>query len=130
MRWSDQDAYRHINNVTFLRYLEEARVDWMFHGAEVTDRRPHEGLLVVRNEIDYKRQLDYRQTPVPIELWVSKVGNASFTCAYEIVDTDATGGRTVYARAKTVLACVDMQAGHPLRLSPDRKAYLQAFLDG
>ena len=27
MRWSDMDAYGHVNNVVYLTYLEEARVD-------------------------------------------------------------------------------------------------------
>ena len=26
LRWGDQDAYAHINNVTYARFLEEARV--------------------------------------------------------------------------------------------------------
>ncbi|MBA2573322.1 MAG: hypothetical protein H0V02_00840 [Nocardioidaceae bacterium] len=26
-RWSDLDAYNHVNNVTWLEYLQEARVD-------------------------------------------------------------------------------------------------------
>src|SRR5437764_6553194 len=30
MRWSDMDAYQHINNVAFLGYFETARVDLFF----------------------------------------------------------------------------------------------------
>lgn len=30
LRWSDMDAYGHVNNVVFLRYLEEARIDFLF----------------------------------------------------------------------------------------------------
>ncbi|MFD8086272.1 acyl-CoA thioesterase, partial [Kitasatospora sp. NPDC059722] len=30
LRWSDMDAFGHVNNVVFLRYLEEARIDFMF----------------------------------------------------------------------------------------------------
>ena len=29
-RWSDLDAYNHVNNVTWLEYLQEARVDMLF----------------------------------------------------------------------------------------------------
>lgn len=33
LRWSDMDAFGHVNNVVFLRYLEEARIDFMFRQA-------------------------------------------------------------------------------------------------
>lgn len=122
------DALRHINNVQFLRFLEEARVDWLFRRAEI-DRDLDEGVLVVRNEIDYRRQLHYRHTPVPVELWVSRIGNASFEVRYEVVDTDEAGTRTVYAEARSVLAAVDMKEGHPKRVSEQLRHYLEQFLE-
>ena len=33
MRWSDMDAYGHVNNVVFVRYLEEARIDLLLTAA-------------------------------------------------------------------------------------------------
>lgn len=39
LRWSDMDAFGHVNNVVFLRYLEEARIDFMFRLAPGTGRR-------------------------------------------------------------------------------------------
>ena len=30
MRWSDMDAYRHVNNAAYLAYLEQARVSMFF----------------------------------------------------------------------------------------------------
>ena len=52
-----------------------------------------EGVLVVRAEIDYRRAMMFRQEPYPIEMWVSKIGGASFTISYEIADPDLTGKR-------------------------------------
>ena len=129
MRWSDMDALRHINNVQFLRFLEDTRVDWI-HRRGPIDRNPTEGLLVVRNEVNYRRQLHYRHTPVPVELWVTRVRAASFEVSYEVVDTDESGTRTVYADAKSVLATVDMEEGHPKRISAETRHYLEQFTDG
>ena len=36
LRWSDMDAYGHVNNVQFLRLLEDARVI-AFHGHDSDD---------------------------------------------------------------------------------------------
>ena len=38
MRWSDMDAYQHINNVAFLGYFEMARVDLFFDQPTVGPR--------------------------------------------------------------------------------------------
>src|SRR5690606_9128291 len=68
LRWSDMDAYAHINNVQFLRLLEDARViafrDW-FDRADGGGRSLlDEGVLVSRHEIEYRRPLGFRHEPV------------------------------------------------------------------
>ncbi|MBA2697642.1 MAG: acyl-CoA thioesterase [Nocardioidaceae bacterium] len=129
-RWSDLDAYNHVNNVTWLEYLQEARVDMLFvHAPEREAEGLAEGVLVVRAEIDYLRPMVFRQAPYPIEMWVSKVGGASFTVAYQIADDDGAGNRTVYGRASTVLAPVAMPSGRPRRLSAVEREVLQRFLE-
>ena len=127
-RWSDLDAYNHVNNVTWLEYLQEARVDMLFvHAPARGAEGLAEGVLVVRAEIDYRRVLTFRQEPYPIELWVSKVGGASFTISYEIAETDPDGKRILYGRAATVLAPVDLETGAPRRLNPIERAVLEKF---
>ncbi|MFD5759307.1 acyl-CoA thioesterase, partial [Streptomyces sp. NPDC127044] len=68
LRWADMDAYGHVNNVVFLRYLEEARIDFLFR----PEKDFKQGSVVARHEIDYKRQLVHRHTPVDIVLWVTQ----------------------------------------------------------
>src|ERR671926_55075 len=65
LRWSDMDAYGHVNNVQFLRLLEDARVIAFAaagtdEGGSVVDT----GLLVARSEIEYLEPLVYRTAPV------------------------------------------------------------------
>ena len=77
LRWSDTDAYGHINNVLFLRLLEEARVqaldDYLTDGAG-----PPTALLVARSEIEHIEPLLYRPAPVTVDLWVTRIGAADF----------------------------------------------------
>ena len=62
MRWSDMDAYQHINNVAFLGYFEMARVNLFFehptHDEKTGLRR---GLVVASHEIAYKRSVLLRR---------------------------------------------------------------------
>jgi len=129
-RWSDLDAYSHVNNVTWLEYLQEARVDMLFvHAPERGAERLADAILVVRAEIDYRRPMGFRQEPYAIQLWVSKLGAASFTISYEITDNPADGGSTVYGRAMTVLAPVDLATGAPRRLTAEEREVLRHFLE-
>ena len=29
IRWGDMDAYGHVNNTVYFRYMEQARVEWV-----------------------------------------------------------------------------------------------------
>jgi acyl-CoA thioester hydrolase len=129
-RWSDLDAYGHVNNVTWLEYLQEARVDMLFvHASAEGSEGLAQGVLVVRAEIDYRRPMLFRQEPYPIELWVSKIGAASFTVSYQIADQPSDGGSVLYGRAKTLLAPVDADTGAPRRLTSAERLSLAPFLE-
>lgn len=129
-RWSDLDAYNHVNNVTWLEYLQEARVDMLFvHAPARGAEGLAQGVLVVRAEINYRRAMLFRQEPYRIEMWVSKIGGASFTVSYEIADQDKSGTRLVYGQAATVLAPTDPSTGLPRRLNDIERAVLGRFTD-
>ncbi|MEW1719324.1 thioesterase family protein [Streptomyces sp. NPDC093109] len=131
LRWSDMDAFGHVNNVVFLTYLEEARIDFMFRLAP-GDGSPSfaGGSVVARHEIDYKRPLLHRHEPVTIESWVTKINAASLTIAYEVKDPETEDrAAQVYVKASTVVVPYDLAAGRPRRITAYEKAHLQQFLD-
>src|ERR1700761_838260 len=124
LRWADMDSFGHVNNVVFLRYLEQARVDWMFETArEAGVEKFSLGTVVARHEIDYKRPLVYRAEPVRVDIWVTKINIASFVCAYEVRDEDL-----VYAAAKTTLVPYDLAGQCPRRLDRQERFYLERYL--
>ncbi len=114
------DAYGHVNNVVFLRYLEEARIDFLFR----PDKEFKQGSVVARHEIDYKRQLVHRHAPVDIELWVTEIKAASFTLAYEVKDPGQ-----VYVRASTVIVPFDFETQRPRRITAEEREFLQEYRD-
>ncbi|CAL9445318.1 acyl-CoA thioesterase [Streptomyces cellulosae] len=120
LRWADMDAYGHVNNVVFLRYLEEARIDFLFR----PEKDFQQGSVVARHEIDYKRQLVHRHHPVDVELWVTEIRAASFTLTYEVKDDDL-----VYVRASTVIVPFDFEAQRPRRITEEERAFLKEYMD-
>jgi acyl-CoA thioester hydrolase len=118
------DAYGHVNNVVFLTYLEEARVDMLFSlGAQHGSKALSEGVLVARHEIDYKSPLVFHPRGVDIEMWVGAVKGASFEIRYEVHDES-----TVFARAASVLVAYDLAEARPRRLSETERAFLEQFV--
>ncbi|MEU9119427.1 thioesterase family protein [Streptomyces sp. NPDC048506] len=125
LRWSDMDAFGHVNNAVFVRYLEEARIDFMRRLAPGGGSPSFTGgSVVARHEIDYVRPLVHRHAPVTIELWVTKIGAASMTVGYEVKDED-----TLYLRASTVVVPFNFAEDRLRRLTAEEKAILKEYLD-
>lgn len=114
------DAYGHVNNAVFLRYLEEARIDFLRR----PDKQFQQGSVVARHEIDYKRQLVHRHEPVDIEMWVTEVKAASFTIAYEVKDPGQ-----IYVRASTVVVPFDFERQRPRRITEEEREFLREYQD-
>ncbi len=123
------DAYGHVNNVIYLQYLEEARVDmFAIHALRSGIDRLARGVVVARHEIDYKLPIVFRTEPILIETWVERLGHAAFTLGYEVVD-DLSGERRVCARAASVMVPYDIKERRPTRLTADERSALEQFLE-
>jgi acyl-CoA thioester hydrolase len=118
------DAYGHVNNVQFLRLLEDARVigfqAWFGQERSLLN----DGVVVARHEIEYLAPLDFRHAPISVDMWATKIAGSSFNLAYEVRDPDEVGV-TLYARAETTLVPYDFGTARPRRLRPDERAVLE-----
>ncbi|WP_141202903.1 acyl-CoA thioesterase [Streptomyces griseorubiginosus] len=125
IRWSDMDVYGIVNNVSYVRYLEEARVDFIFRMAPTDgDAFFKDGSVVVEHRIRYRRQLVHRHEPVEIEMWVSDLQSATVAIDYVVRD-----GATVYATASTVMAPFDYRAGRPRRMHDEEVRFFEKYLE-
>lgn len=130
MRWSDVDAYQHVNNVTFLDYLQEARVDMLFvHAARHGAERLAAGVVIAEHSVEYRTPLHPRPEPVRIETWVRRLGHASFTLGYEVADVADGGARTTYLVAESILVPYDLAASRPRRLTDAERRALEPHLE-
>ncbi|GLZ13577.1 thioesterase [Actinomadura sp. NBRC 104425] len=122
IRFGDIDSQGHVNNVKFLGYLEDARLE-MFHGDPVRKgEEPVRGMVVARHEIDYLRPLLPSVYPVRVESWVTEVRSASFKLAYEVRDDEQ-----VYARAVSVMVAFDVEAGRVRRFTPREREFIARY---
>jgi acyl-CoA thioester hydrolase len=101
LRFSDLDAYGHVNSALYFTYLETARVK-LFRDffREVTQH----GIftLVARAECDFKIPITLYDNLI-VTLWIAKTGRSSFELEYRLHDDQ---GKT-YATARTTMVCFD-----------------------
>jgi acyl-CoA thioester hydrolase len=97
VRWSDLDAYGHVNNVKFYDYVQQARIALI---NQTVHWSPETVWMVARQDLQYQAPLDFRTQPYEVATWVTAIGTRSFTLGAEICDP-ASGTR--YATAGTVV---------------------------
>lgn len=121
LRWGELDALRHLNNVAYFRYFEEARIHWFATlGIDYAD----EGEGPILGSID-NRFLKPALYPADllIELRVGRVGNASFTLQHAMkLESDPS---VVYAQGEAVLVWIDIASGKSKPLPASFRALLQ-----
>ena len=134
IRWADLDLLGHVNNVRYVDYLQEARVDllrahrWSGSAGEATEGLV-DAIIVTRHEVTYRAPLHFSERPVLMECWVTELRAGSFTLAYEVYDEDDDGGRVVYLEASTVLAPYRFDTESLRRLTPEERAALEVYLE-
>jgi acyl-CoA thioester hydrolase len=126
-RWSDMDAYGHVNHANTVTLLEEARVDLLFseaarHGSMEMAR----GVVVARLVVDYHAPLMATGNKVRVEMTVREMRVASFTLDYT-VHSGLLHSDPVVATAETMLVPYDMARGRPRRLSEAERDFLAAW---
>jgi acyl-CoA thioester hydrolase len=97
VRWSDLDSYGHVNNVKYYDYVQEARISLV---SSTVGWEPEAVWMVVRQDLEYLKPIDFRTEPYEVGTAVAAIGNRSFTVAAEIRDPESS---TVFATARTVV---------------------------
>jgi acyl-CoA thioester hydrolase len=145
MRFSDLDAYGHVNNVAMLRFFEEARVQAFWAGdpeeeghldpgpfadTAVLRSRPGQGTLTVlaHQEIEYLAQIPFLRSPLDLQLWIGRIGGASVDMYYEVHSPVTAKQQVLYARAATTLVLVDAETGRPSRVTAEARAAWSPYL--
>lgn len=120
VRWSDVDAYGHVNNVKYFEYFQEARIEAM--GRKVAP----DGLLgfvVARVVVDYRRPVLFRAEPYEIETRATRIGRSSFDLEAAILD-----GTERLASSRTTVVAFDGQTQRSRPLSEAENDGVRALL--
>lgn len=99
IRWGDMDAYGHVNNTVYFRYMEQARVEWITSlGYKVAPGS--ESMLMMNGFCNFYQQLSYPGELV-LKTFIGNIGRSSldvFTSMALLSSPDieaAVGGATM-----------------------------------
>lgn len=135
VRWSDLDAYGHVNNASLLTLLEEARIAAFWAGGAVD--APATAIIdagadastvtvIARQEAEYLAEIPHHREPIIIETWVGQLGGASMEICYEVRSPDTS---QLYARAQTTVVMLDAASGAPRRLTAEERRAWQPYVE-
>ena len=114
----DIDEQRHVNNVAFVRWIQEVAVaHWLSRTTEA--QREKFTWIVVRHEIDYKKQA-FENEEITATTWVGEPTRISWERLTEI-----TRGESLLVKARSVWCLIDRETSKPTRITLELKELFQ-----
>src|SRR5512140_1615711 len=122
--WGDMDALGHVNNVTYFRYMEQARVALVEDLVPAEERWSKTGIVVVNASCDFRRPLVYPGT-VEVSLFIEPPRRSSLKTLYEM---RLAGDPHVYAEGSAVIVFIDGVTQRAIAIPPAVRQKLDAML--
>ena len=120
VRWDDLDAMGHVNNAKYLTYVQEARVEMLWRTRTDAGLEPVlSDMVVAHAEVDYLLPIYEGAINIDCDIWVGRIGGASFDMFYEL-----RSSLGLHARVKTVQVGVDTATMKSRRLTDEEREYL------
>ena len=112
IRWGDMDAIGHLNNGSYFRYLETARIDWFTH-LGCLPLPTGTGPVIINAFCNFYKQLEY-PGDVLIKMYASEPGRSSFESWATMERVDMPGVIHAAGGATTVWVDFPAQKSVPL----------------
>ena len=121
VQFRDLDVMGHVNNATYLQYMETARVELARKLGQVREGfRP--GFIIASARVEFKKPIrDERR--ITVSVWVSRIGDRSWDLDYTI-----RGPREVeYAVGRTTQVAYDYKTRYAVQISGKLKRKLAKY---
>jgi acyl-CoA thioester hydrolase len=118
IRWGDMDAFNHVNNAGYLRFIEEARVQWF---RTLTDdwSNVESAPILAAVQNNYRKPIGWPER-ITVELFCERLGNKSIQIAHRIYSS--ANSETTYADGHTVLVWMNYHSGQTIPLPNEVRA--------
>ncbi len=121
IRWGDMDAMGHVNNTIYFRYLEQARIEWVYGLSPDGKAYVASGPVVVNASCTFLEPLVY-PGDIEVRMYLGEPGRTSVGSFYEIW----MNGRK-YAEGAAKIVWIDVTSGRSVPLPDAVAAPLRAL---
>ena len=121
IRWGDMDAYGHVNNTVYFRYMEQARVEWI-EDLNVPVRPGGAGPVIINASCTFLIPMNYPGM-VEVRTYVGHPGRSSVQTHVEM---RVLGDERVYAEGAAKVVWMDTQTGKSVPLPDHVRAAIEA----
>lgn len=111
---SDIDEQGHVNNVVYVRYVQEIAVAHWFD-ATTAEQQEKFAWMMIRHEIDYKKQA-FENEEIILTTWVGEWTAVACERFVEIYR-----GADLLVKSRTIWCLLDRQTSKPKRISSELK---------
>jgi len=121
--WSDLDMYKHVNNLTFIRFMQTGRaLFWEATGLTKIYEATHRGPMVVSTHCDFKKSLYYPGTAI-VKTKLAFIKNSSFGLDHIILNEDME----ICAAGRDVAVCFDFNLNKTYSIPDDLREIMNDY---
>jgi len=121
IRWGDMDAYGHVNNTVYFRYMEQARVEWI-EELQVIVRPGGEGPVIINASCTFLIPMTYPGC-IEVRTFAGEPGRSS---VQTYVEMRLEGDERVYAEGSAKVVWMDTRIGKSVFLLDYVRAIFEA----
>ncbi|MBS1189038.1 MAG: Thioesterase superfamily [Rhodocyclaceae bacterium] len=121
IRWGDMDAYGHVNNTIYFRYMEQARVEWL-EAMDIVVRPRGEAPVIINASCTFLVPMTYPGT-VEVRTYIGELGRSSIPT---YVEMRLEGDATLYAEGAAKVVWMDTATGKSVPIPEYVRAALEA----
>ncbi len=121
--WSDLDMYQHVNNLTFMRFMQSGRVNfWEATNLSKIFEESNRGPMLVSSHCDFKRSL-YYPGKATVKTKLAYMKNSSFALDHVIVNEK----NEVCAEGRDVAVCFDFNTEKTYPIPEDLRMVMSRY---
>lgn len=112
VRWGDMDAYGHVNNTVYFRYLEQTRVEWLEQMGSAVSPDNAEAPVIINAACTFMLPVNYPATVI-VRMYGGEPGRSSLMTWYELL---VEGDERIYAGGSSKVVWMNPQTGKSVPL--------------
>lgn len=124
IRWGDMDTMGHVNNTVYFRYLEQARIEWVYGLAAADEAYKETGPVIINASCTFLEPLVY-PGDIEVRMYLGDPGRTSVGSSYEIWKD----GRK-FAEGAAKMVWIDVRSGRSVPVPEAIVAPLRALEAG